>query len=180
MTGWSGCGCCGCEGKGEPRAGGEELYQRFELVMSPLANGGQVGLDDREVGEALQGSPPAGGGPLLDPDRPLVSLRGVVAEGDREVGGEPEDHVLVCGRGGAGGASNTGAPARSAPQPLQAVGSWRTVSSGSSTNRSVVPGVPSCLPRRLPDTVREDRFGAGLTNGRSDDDGGGFEEFDGS
>ena len=91
---------------------------------------------------------------------------------------------VTYGRGGADGASNTwcgrssntSASARSAPQPQQAAGSWHTVSSGSSTSRSVLPGAPSCLPRRLPEDVREDRFGAGLANGGSDD--GGLDEFE--
>lgn len=93
-------------------------------------------------------------------------------------------YSVTCGRGGVGGVPNTwcrrssktGALARSAPHLRHAEGSPRMVSSGSSISRSVVPGAPSCLPGLRPERVREDRFGAGLANGRSDD--GGLEEFE--
>ena len=55
----------GCEGRREPRAGGEELFQCVEFVLAPLAHGGQVGLDDSEVDQSLEGAPAAAGGALL-------------------------------------------------------------------------------------------------------------------
>src|SRR5881392_457223 len=92
-------------------------------------------------------------------------------------------YSVTCGRGGGGGASKTwclrssktGASTREPPQPWHARGSWVNVSSGSSTSLSVSPGAPSCLPRRRPEEVREDRLGAGLLKGGSVE--GGFEEL---
>ena len=70
----------GCEGRREPRAGGEELFQRVEFVQAPLADGRQVGLDDSEVDQPLEGAPAATGAALLDLDRPLVAFREIVGE----------------------------------------------------------------------------------------------------
>jgi hypothetical protein len=70
----SGCGAVGCEGRGEPRAGGEELLQRVEFVQAPLADSRQVGLDDSEVDQSLEGAPAAAGGPLLHFDGALVAV----------------------------------------------------------------------------------------------------------
>lgn len=69
-----------------------------------------------------------------------------------------------------------GVPARESPHPQHTAGSRRKVSSGPSTCFRVLPGVPSCLPGRRLERVREDRFGAGLANGASED--GGLEEFE--
>ena len=46
------------------------MAEGVEFVESPFGGGVQVGLDDGEVGEALQGAPAAAGGALLDLDRP--------------------------------------------------------------------------------------------------------------
>ena len=81
-----------------------------------------------------------------------------------------------------GGRSNTcrrsmptcGACASSAPQRAHEPGSWRSVSSGSSTSCSVDPGCPGWPPGRRPLRRRND-FGADLVNGESDD--GGLDEF---
>ena len=35
-------------------------------LVRPFGGGGQVGLDDREVGETVEGAPAAAGSPLLD------------------------------------------------------------------------------------------------------------------
>src|SRR5919112_2988053 len=81
-----------------------------------------------------------------------------------------------------GGRSNTcrrstptsGAFTKSAPQPVHGPGSCRSRSFGSSTSANVDPGCPGCPPGFFPLLPRSD-FGAGLTNGESDD--GGFDEF---
>ena len=81
-----------------------------------------------------------------------------------------------------GGRSNTyrrstptcGACARSAPQRVHELGSWRSVFSGSSTSSSVDPGCPGWPPGRRPLRRRND-FADGLVNGESDD--GGLDEF---
>src|ERR1019366_3938042 len=41
----------------EPCLAGEQSAERVELVDSPFSGGGQVGLDERELGETLQGAP---------------------------------------------------------------------------------------------------------------------------
>src|SRR5262249_12182362 len=64
-------------------------------VDAPFGGGGQVGLDDREVGQAEEGAPGPSGGALLDLDRADVALGLVGGEPDGQVGGEAEDHVLV-------------------------------------------------------------------------------------
>src|SRR5208282_4511703 len=47
----------------------EELAECVEFAETPFGGGGQVGLDDREVGEAVEGAPAAAGGALLNLDR---------------------------------------------------------------------------------------------------------------
>ena len=81
-----------------------------------------------------------------------------------------------------GGRSNTwrrstptsGAPAKLEPQPVHEPGSCRWRSFGLSTSANVDPGCPGCPPGLRPLRRRSD-FGAGLTNGESDD--GGFDEL---
>ena len=63
---------------GQPGAGGEQLLEGVEFVDAPLGGGVQVGLDDREVDEPLQGAPGAAGGSLLDFDGPDGSFGFVV------------------------------------------------------------------------------------------------------
>jgi hypothetical protein len=58
----------------QPGAGGEELGERAQSTDAPLGGGGQVGADDGEVGQALEGAPAAAGGALLDLDRAHVAL----------------------------------------------------------------------------------------------------------
>jgi hypothetical protein len=67
-------------------------------------------------------------------------------------------------------APTSAAPAKPAPQPAHGPGSCRTVESGSATCDSVDPGCPDCPPGLRPLLPRND-FGAGLTNGESDDGG---------
>jgi hypothetical protein len=62
---------------------------------------------------------------------------------------------------------------RSAPQPVQAPGSWTTTSAGFSTCRRVRPSCPGCPPGLRPDRPRSD-FGAGLSSPSLD---GGIEEL---
>jgi hypothetical protein len=38
-------------------AGGEELAEGVEFVDAPFGGGGEVGVDEGEVGEAVQGAP---------------------------------------------------------------------------------------------------------------------------
>jgi hypothetical protein len=46
-----------CSGRREPWSGGVELAERVEFAEAPFGGGGQVGLDDGEVGEPLDGPP---------------------------------------------------------------------------------------------------------------------------
>ena len=69
--------CCRLWRRGcwrEPGSGVEELDERVEGVDAPFAGGGQVGLDDGEVGQAEDGAPGPAGGALLDLDRADVAL----------------------------------------------------------------------------------------------------------
>jgi hypothetical protein len=70
------------------------LAEGVEFVESPFGGCVQVGLDDGEVGEALQGAPAAAGGALLDLDGPARALRFIVRERHREIRGKPQDHVF--------------------------------------------------------------------------------------
>src|ERR1019366_3306903 len=45
----------------QPGAVGEQLGEGVERVDAPFGGGGQVGVDDREVGESFQGAPAASG-----------------------------------------------------------------------------------------------------------------------
>ena len=85
-----GCGC----GR-EPGAVGEQPGKGVEGADAPFAGGGQVGLDDREVGQAQEGAPGPAGGPLLHLDRADVAFGLVGGESHGQVGGKPQDHVLV-------------------------------------------------------------------------------------
>ncbi len=72
----------------QPGSGGEQLVEGVEFVEAQLGDGVQVGLDDGEVDESLQGAPGASGGALLDFDGPDGPFGFVVREG-HQVGGEP-------------------------------------------------------------------------------------------
>ena len=61
---------------------GEQAAEGVEFDDAPFGGGGQVGLDDREVGETGQGAPAASGTALLDLDRPDRSL-GLVVQPSR-------------------------------------------------------------------------------------------------
>src|SRR5450755_1600192 len=65
---WLGGGRAGCEGGREPGSGGEQLAEGVEGVDAPLGGGGQAGLNDRELGQSLQGAPAAAGAALLHLD----------------------------------------------------------------------------------------------------------------
>ena len=73
-----------------------------------MGGGGQVGLDDGEVGQSLQGSPAAAGCSLLDLDGSDLALGHVVGEGDGQVGGEPQDDLAVGVEPGVQGAGMSG------------------------------------------------------------------------
>ena len=66
------------------------------------------------------------------------------------------------------------AASKPAPHPVHGPGSCRTTESGSVTCASVDPGCPGCPPGLRP-LLRRNDFGAGFTNGESDD--GGIDEF---
>src|SRR5579859_1253185 len=92
-----------------PGAAAEKGAEGVEFAVAPSGGGGQVGLDDGEVGEAVEGAPASAGAALLDFDGPDGALGFVVGE-DVQVGagGEAEDHVLVLFEAagqGAGGAA---------------------------------------------------------------------------
>src|SRR5450756_2563441 len=98
---------CGGTGSGPVLSGGfesgwhpgvafEEVAEGVEFADAPFGGGGQVGLDDGEVGESLDGPPAAPGAALLDLDGPDCSFCLVVRENVQvRAGGEAEDHVLV-------------------------------------------------------------------------------------
>jgi hypothetical protein len=56
----------------------EEPAEGIDLGDAPFRCGGQVGLDDGEVGEAAEGAPASAGGTLGDLDRPDRPFRFVV------------------------------------------------------------------------------------------------------
>ena len=73
----------------------EQVAECVEFADAPFGSGGQVGLDEREFGEAGEGAPGASGTALLDlhrPDRPLCFVVGEDVQ--IRVGGEPQDQVL--------------------------------------------------------------------------------------
>ncbi len=74
----------GFEAGRDPGVTAEQIAEGVELAEAPFAGGGQVGLDQREVGEALQGPPAASGAALLDlggPDRKIGDLSWVRGSG---------------------------------------------------------------------------------------------------
>ena len=73
----------------------EQVAEGVEFADAPFGGGGQVGLDEREVGESFDGAPAASGAALLDLDGPDCPFGFVVGE-DVQVGAgrEAEDHVL--------------------------------------------------------------------------------------
>jgi hypothetical protein len=75
--------------------GGEELVQGMASAEAPVGCGGQIGLDDGEVGKALQGPLLPTGGALLHFYWPDGSFSNIVRKFDGQIGGEPEDHVPV-------------------------------------------------------------------------------------
>ncbi|MGH3569661.1 MAG: hypothetical protein ACRDRH_27345 [Pseudonocardia sp.] len=82
--------------------------------------------------------------------------------------GDPGETSKTCRRD----TTKTSAPSRASPQPRHAADSPTTVTSGSSTNSSVEPGAPCCLPQSFPDHPREERLSADrFTNGESNDSG---------
>jgi hypothetical protein len=74
----------------------EQAAQGVDFAEAPPGRGGQVGLDDGEVGQSLQGAPASAGAALLDLDRADGPLGFVIGE-DVQVGAgdEAEDVVLV-------------------------------------------------------------------------------------
>src|SRR5437762_4333255 len=98
------------------------LSGSFGAPHAPFDGGGQVGLDDGEVGEPAEGAPASSGGALLDLDRAQGALCFVVGE-DVQVraGGEAQDHVLVAQEpaGEAAGVPGDGTvPEPAAPEPF--------------------------------------------------------------
>ena len=79
-----------------PGSAVEQVAEGVEFAEAPFGGGGQVGLDDREAREALEGSPAAAGAALLHFNGPDCLLCLIAGE-DVQVraGGEAEDHVLV-------------------------------------------------------------------------------------
>jgi hypothetical protein len=75
------------------RVFGEELGECVEGIDASFGGGGQAVLDDREVGEALNGAPAFAGGTLLDFHGPDSALGLFAGKSDGQVGGEPLDHV---------------------------------------------------------------------------------------
>ena len=68
------CGVCGCLsgwfGAGwYPGMAVEQGAEGVEFADAPFGGGGQVGLDDGEVGEPVDGAPASSGAALLDLDR---------------------------------------------------------------------------------------------------------------
>src|SRR6185437_15803845 len=76
---------------------GGHCVMRVKDVQAPFAGGGEVGLNDREVVQSVQGSPTSPGRTLLCLRDSRIQLRGVVGEGNLQVEGESQDHVLVAG-----------------------------------------------------------------------------------
>jgi hypothetical protein len=54
----------------EPCASVEGVTECVEFAEAPFGGGGQIGLDNREVGESLEGAPASSGAALLHLDRP--------------------------------------------------------------------------------------------------------------
>ena len=85
----------GFEAGREPGVAVEEVAEGVEFADAPFRGGGQVGLDEGELGESFEGPPAASGTALLDLDGPDCPLGFIVRE-DVQVraGGEPQDQVL--------------------------------------------------------------------------------------
>ena len=100
----------------------EQGAEGVEFADAPFGGGGQVGLDDGEVGEPVDGAPASSGAALLDLDRADGAPGFVVGE-DVQVraGGKAQDHVLVAQEpaGQAAGVPGGGAvPEPAAPEPF--------------------------------------------------------------
>jgi hypothetical protein len=54
----------------EPGVATEEVTEGVEFADAPFGGGGQVGLDEGELGESFEGPPAASGTALLDLDGP--------------------------------------------------------------------------------------------------------------
>ena len=61
-----------------PRVALEQGAEGVEFADAPFGGGGQVGLDDGEVGEPVDGAPASAGAALLDLDRAQGALCFVV------------------------------------------------------------------------------------------------------
>ena len=97
--------CCGACGDGvlsggfeagwHPGVAVEQVAEGVEFADAPFGSGGQVGLDDGEVGESFDSAPASSGAALLDLDGADCPLGFVVGE-DVQVGAgrEAQDHVL--------------------------------------------------------------------------------------
>jgi len=79
----------------EPGVAAEEVAEGVEFADAPFRGGGQVRLDEGELGESFEGPPAATGAALLDLDRPDRPLGLVIGE-DVQVraGGEPQYQVF--------------------------------------------------------------------------------------
>ena len=62
----------------------EEVAEGVEFADAPFRGGGQVRLDEGELGESFEGPPAAPGAALLDLDRPDRAL-GLVVQADRRL-----------------------------------------------------------------------------------------------
>ena len=67
--------CGGFEAGWYPGVAVEQVAEGVEFADAPFGGGGQVGLDDGEVGESVEGAPAASGAALLDLDRAGWSAR---------------------------------------------------------------------------------------------------------
>jgi len=85
----------GFEAGWHPGMAVEQVAEGGELADAPFGGGGQVELDDGEIGESFDGAPASSGAALLDLDGADCSLGLVVGE-DVQVGAgrEAQDHVL--------------------------------------------------------------------------------------
>ena len=71
------------EAGGYPWGAVEQVAEGVEFADLPFGGGGQVGLDDGEFGQALEGAPASAGAALLDFDGPDGPLGFVVRAGRR-------------------------------------------------------------------------------------------------
>ncbi len=62
----------------EPCMAVEQVAEGVEFAEAPFGGGGQVGLDDGEVGESFEGAPASSGAALLDLDGMDCPFRFVV------------------------------------------------------------------------------------------------------